>query len=239
MKQINELVQLPDANQQYLVHPLDLSTARRPFLVSWLLGIIGSPQVFAAVAALMWVLSNNFVVPFIAAGATLLFANLASAWFRREAWSNIPGKRRDADRRLLGLNLLAAVVQALALAAAVMILILWFANRDVSPEVVAFATGTVTAVTALMAVDVVVTAIRTRSGAAALAPAVNLLAVAAVSWWGFLIIAGRTGPLDISTVIMGAAVLLVVWGAWLAWTFWQRRRTVGGGTGGSKAAPAP
>lgn len=230
MKQINERVQLPDANDQYLVHPLDLAAARRPFLVSWLLGIIGSPQVFAAVAALMWVLSNNFVTPFIAAGSTLLFANLASAWFRREAWSNIPGKRRDAERRLLGLNLLAAVVQALALAAAVMILILWFANRDVSPEVVAFATGTVTAVTVLMAVDVVVTTVRTRSGAAALAPAVNLLAVAAVSWWGFLIIAGRTGPLDISTFIMGAVVLLLVWGAWLAWTFWQRRRTAGGGT---------
>lgn len=234
MKQINELVQLPDAKEHYLVHPLDLATARRPFLVSWLLGIIGSPQVFAAVAAFVWVLSNNFVAPFIAAGATLLFANLASAWFRREAWSNIPGKRRDTDRRLLGLNLLAAVVQALALAAAVMVLIVWFANRDVSPEVVAFATGTVTAVTALMAIDVVVTAIRTRSGAAALAPAVNLLAVGAVSWWGFLIIAGRTGPLDISTFIMGAVVLLVVWGAWLAWTLWQGRRTAGG----SAALPA-
>ena len=235
MNTINERVQLPDAATQYLVHPLDLQPARRPFLVAWLLGIIGSPQVFAAVAALAWVATNSFVVPFVAAGATLVFANLAASWFRREAWSHIPGKRRDTDRRLLGLNLLAAVVQALALAAAVMLLILWFANRAVSPEVVAFATGTVTAVTVLMAGDVVVTAIRTRSGAAALAPAVNLLAVAAVSWWGFLVIAGRTGPLDLSTFIAGAVVLLAVWGLWLAWTWWQRRRL---GRAGTAAAAA-
>ncbi|MET4058842.1 multisubunit Na+/H+ antiporter MnhE subunit [Arthrobacter sp. UYP6] len=238
MKQINERVQLPDATTHFLVHPLDLESARRPFLWSWVLGIIGSPQVFAAVAALTWVLSNNFVVPFISAGATLLFANLASAWFRREAWSNIPGKRRDTDRQLKGLSLLAAVLQALALAAAVMMLILWFANHAVSPEVVAFATGTVTALTLVMAIDVVVTAVRTRSGTAAMAPAVNLLAVAAVSWWGFLIIAGRTGPLNVSTFIAGAVVLLVVWGLWLAWSLWQRRRIGGGGAGGSKAAPA-
>lgn len=237
MKQINERVQLPDANRQYLVHPLDLEPARRPFLLSWALGIIGSPQVFAAVAALVWVLSNNFVAPFIAAGSTMLFGNLAAAWFRREAWSNIPGKRRDPDRRLLGLNLLAAVVQALALAAAAVLLILWFINRDVSPEVAAYATGTVTAVTVLMAVDVAVTAVRTRSGTAALAPAVNLLVVAAVSWWGFLVIAGRTGPLDVSTVIMGAAVLLTVWVLWLIWSAWQRRRIARGAAGGS-AAPA-
>ncbi|MBO0907937.1 MULTISPECIES: hypothetical protein [Arthrobacter] len=238
MKQINERVQLPDANEQYLVHPLDLAQARRPFLLAWVMGIIGSPQVFAAVAALVWVGSNNFVVPFIAAGSTMLFANLAAAWFRREAWSNIPGKRRDSDRRLLGLNLLAAVVQALALAAAAVVLILWFINRTVSPEVAAFATGTVTAITVLMAVDMVATAVRSRSGTAALAPAVNLLVVAAVSWWGFLVIAGRTGPLDVSTVIMGAAVLLAVWGLWLIWSLWQRRRIARGPTGGSAASAA-
>ena len=234
MKSIKERVQLPDANEHYLVHPLDLPPVRRTFLLAWVLGIAGSPQVFAGVAALVWVLTNNFVLPFFAAGTTLLLANLAAAWFRRAAWSNIPAKRRDTDRRLRGLNLLAAVIQALVLAAGVMLLILWFANRSVSPEVVAFATGTVTAVTLLMAVDVVATAVRTRSGAEVLGPLVNLLAVAAVSWWGFLVIAGRTGPLAVSTVVMGAVVLLVVWGAWLAWTLWQRRRIAGG----SGAAPA-
>ncbi|GAA3290148.1 hypothetical protein ACFFON_09640 [Arthrobacter citreus] len=235
MKSINERVSLPDAQTHYLVHPLDVEPARRPFFTSWVLGILGSPQVFAAAAALMWVLTNSFVIPFIAAGSLLLFANLASAYFRRTAWGFIPGKRRDSDRQLRGLNLLAAVLEALALAAAVILLILWFANRDVSPEVAAFAAGTVCAVAVLMAADVVVTAVRTRSGAAVLAPLVNLLAVAAVSWWGFLVIAGRTGPLDVSTAIAGAAVLLLVWGAWLAWTVWQRRRVARAGSAAAAA----
>lgn len=224
MKSIKEQVALPDATTHFLVHPLDLEAARRPFINSWVFAIIGSPQVFAAVAALVWVLSNNFVAPFLAAGSTLLFANLASAWFRREAWGYIPGKRRDTERRLRGMNLLAAVIEALALAAAVVLLILWFADRAVSPEVVAFATGTVTAVALLMAAEVVVTAVRTRNGAEVLVPLVNLLAVASVSWWGFLVLAGRTGTLNVSTAVAGAVVLLVVWGTWLAWTLWQRRR---------------
>lgn len=235
MNSINERVTLPDPKTHYLVHPLDLEPARRPFLISWVLAIVGSPQVFAAVAALVWVLSNNFVAPFIAAGATLIFANLAASYFRRKAWGYVPGKRRDTERRMRGLDLLAAVVQALALAAAVMLLILWFANRDVSPEVAAFAAGTVCAVAVLMAADVVVTAVKTRSGAAVMAPLVNLLAVAAVSWWGFLVIAGRTGPLSWSTALAGAAVLLLVWGIWLAWTLWQRRRIARGSTAASTA----
>lgn len=235
MNSINERVTLPDPKTHYLVHPLDLEPARRPFLISWVLAIVGSPQVFAAVAALVWVLSNNFVAPFIAAGATLIFANLAASYFRRKAWGYVPGKRRDTERRMRGLDLLAAVVQALALAAAVMLLILWFANRDVSPEVAAFAAGTVCAVAVLMAADVVVTAVKTRSGAAVMAPLVNLLAVAAVSWWGFLVIAGRTGPLSWSTALTGAAVLLLVWGIWLAWTLWQRRRIARGSTAASTA----
>lgn len=237
MKSPNERVALPDAKTHYLVHPLDLEPARRPYLISWGLGILGSPQVFAAVAAVAWVLSNSFVIPFIAAGATLLFANLAASYFRRTAWGYIPGKRRDSERQLRGLNLLAAVIEALALAAAVITLILWFADRDVSPEVAAFAAGTVCAVAVLMAADVVVTAVRTRSGAAVMAPLVNLLAVAAVSWWGFLVIAGRTGPLSWSTALAGAAVLVLVWGIWLAWTLWQRRRVARGGSAGP-AAPA-
>ena len=235
MKSTNERVSLPDAQTHYLVHPLDVEPARRPYILSWVLGILGSPQMFAAAAALMWVLTNSFVIPFIAAGSLLLFANLASAYYRRTAWGFIPGKRRDSERRLRGLDLLAAVVQALALAAAVITLILWFANRDVSPEVAAFAAGTVCAVAVLMAADVVVTAVKTRSGAAVLAPLVNLLAVAAVSWWGFLVIAGRTGPLSWSTAISGAAVLLLVWGIWLAWTVWQRRRIAQAGSAAAAA----
>lgn len=235
MKQINEQVLLPDPKTHFLVHPLDVAPARRPYLISWVLGIIGSPQVFAAAAALGWVLSNNFVVPFLAGGSTLILGNLAATYFRRQAWSFVPGKRRDTERRLRGLDLAAAVLEALALAAAMLMLILWFANRDISPEVVAFAAGTVGAVAALMAIDVVVTAVRTRSGAAVLGPLVNLLAVAAASWWGFLVIAGRTGPLSWSLVAAGALVLLFVWALWLLWWTWQQRRI--GQQGAPKSAP--
>jgi hypothetical protein len=56
-----------------------------------------------------------------------------------------------------------------------------------------------------------------------------------VSWWGFLVIAGRTGPLSWSTAIAGAAVLLLVWGIWLAWTVWQRRRIARTGSAAAAA----
>jgi hypothetical protein len=98
MREITELVDLPDPTIQPLVHPLDLPEARRPFRISWLLAALTSPAIGLCVAALIWFASGNYVVPVLAGLAVIGLGALASHWFAGQAWAFIPRKRQDHAR---------------------------------------------------------------------------------------------------------------------------------------------
>lgn len=227
MKPINEQVQLPDPQQQYLVHPVDLPAARKEYLKGWWFGVAATPQVFTALLAGMWVISNNYVTPFLAPLTVLVIGTFSSSRFIRAAWDYIPRKRHDADRRLTGLAVAAAWIKALALLAGLVIFLFWAAAQDFGSSFSSYPLGMGAAVVLIMAFDLAAKWVRgPRATADMLAGLLTFLVVAGAVAGGFALLPDSAARgLPRSGLLAGAATMVVVWLLWLAYSAWQSRRS--------------
>ncbi|HKW06637.1 MAG TPA: hypothetical protein VJS19_03610 [Candidatus Dormibacteraeota bacterium] len=102
MNQVREVVELPNVNQQLLVHPLDVADARGMFRNAWLIAELTSPAAALGVAAVIWYLSGSFVIPLIAAVVLVVAGTLSTTLLRAESWAFIPRRRQDRSRPLPG-----------------------------------------------------------------------------------------------------------------------------------------
>jgi hypothetical protein len=153
MTTIREVVQLPDAHIQPLVHPLDIWEARKAFAVWWWLTWLVHPTVFLALFAALWHLNRTFVIPLLAPTTVLACAVLARAYYAREAWAFIPRKRQDVTRPLpAAWVLFGSLLHALLLGAVLLWGVWWLMDTDLPSGVAAYAVGTGLAVAVLMLV---------------------------------------------------------------------------------------
>jgi len=225
MNPIEEKVQLPDPETQFLVHPLDLAGARKEFLVGWWLGIVATPQVYTALMAFFWAVSNNYATPILVPLVIVVVAGWISSKLKRGAWDYIPRKRHDQDRQLTVLNIAASLLNSLALFAGLLIFMAWTASSDLVPGFSAYPLGMGSAIVLIMAGELVVKLLRRRSTEVA-SQAISLLVVAGAVGLGFGILpAGRElAPMDL---LPGAAILLGVWLTWLLFGQAEARRNHG------------
>ncbi|MQA77380.1 MAG: hypothetical protein GEV10_02680 [Streptosporangiales bacterium] len=224
MREITEIVDLPDAAVQPLVHPLDLRDARQPFRRSQLIGMLASPAVGVCVAALIWFVSSGYVGPLVAGCAIVGFGALAGHLAREQAWAYIPRKRQDRRRALpLAWELGSALVLGVVLAVALILVVVRLARPDLTPDVREYTFGMGVAVGLLLAGDVVVTLVR-GGGRRALRTTAGLLAVAACLVAAYVTLFDTAGSATSSTVVAGIVSMLVVGAGVGVWKYVEYRR---------------
>lgn len=228
MKPIAEKVQLPDPEQLFLVHPLDLPAARSEYLKGWWLGIAATPQVFTALLAALWVVSNNRVTPVVVPLAFTVVAGFAGARFTRASWDYIPRRRHDSQRRLAHLSLAAATIKALSLLAGLVTFLFWADAQGFSGSFSSYPLGMGAALTVILATELAVGVGRGRSEQAdILAGLLTLIVAASAVWAGFALLQDPADSLQWTGLLAGGLTLAVVWMAWLGYSAWQVRRNHG------------
>ncbi|MBT2588185.1 hypothetical protein [Arthrobacter sp. ISL-95] len=225
MNPIEEKVQLPDPETQFLVHPLDLPGARKEFLMGWWLGIVATPQVYTALLAFFWAVSNNYVTPVLVPLVLVVIAGWISSKLTLGAWDYIPRKRHDKDRRMTLMTIAASLITSLALFAGLLTFMVWAASQGLVPGFSAYPLGMGAAIVLIKAGELVVKLVRNRSVELA-SDAISLVVVAGAVGIGFGILpAGRElAPVEL---LPGAAILLGVWLSWLLFTQVEARRNHG------------
>ncbi|WP_346925636.1 hypothetical protein [uncultured Arthrobacter sp.] len=228
MKPIEEQVQLPDPEQQFFVHPLDLPAARGEYLKGWWLGIVATPQMFTALLAALWVISNNRVTPVLVPLVLTVVAGFVGSQFTRAAWDYIPRRRHDRHRRMTRLALAAASIKALSLLAGLVIFLFWADAQGFSGSFSSYPLGMSAALVLILAIDLVVGLGRGRSEPGdILGGLLTLLAAAAAVWGGFALLPDPADSLPWTGLLAGAATLAVVWVGWLGYSAWQTQRNHG------------
>src|SRR5699024_975044 len=131
MKEIKEVVDLPSVKAKPWLHPLDIAPARRPYLISWLLRRLASLPVAFLFGVVLWVIGNNYIIPFVVPLIVLVTAALAAELEAGQAWGYIPGKRMDTQRDSGALaQVMNSFIEALALVSGLLILIGWVSTHD-------------------------------------------------------------------------------------------------------------
>lgn len=225
MNPIEEKVQLPDPETQFLVHPVDLPGARKEFLTGWWLGIIATPQVYTALLAFFWAVSNNYVTPVLVPLALVLIAGWISSKLTRGAWDYIPRKRHDKERRMPVLLIGGALIKSAALLVGLIVFMVWSTSQDFVPGFSAYPLGMGAAIVVIMLGELVVKLLRRRT--LHLVPeALSIVVVVAAVWMGFALLpAGHElAPVDL---LPGVAILVGVWLTWLLFTQIEARRNHG------------
>lgn len=180
MKEIKEVVDLPSTEAQPLLHPLDVAAARKPHLISWWLRRLASLPVAFLVGVVLWVISDNVVIPIVVPLVVLTMAALAAEYFASHAWSYIPRKRMDRQRDSGALpQLITSFIDALALVSGLLILIAWVSTRNFSATVEEFTIGAGAGIAVLQIAEIVAATVRRPRGWMAIAS--RLLALAAVA----------------------------------------------------------
>ncbi|MGR0161285.1 hypothetical protein [Paenarthrobacter nitroguajacolicus] len=225
MNPIEEKVQLPDPETQFLVHPLDLPGARKEYLAGWWLRVLATPQVYTALLAFFWAVSNNYVTPVRVPLVLVVIAGWIGSKLTREAWDYIPRKRHDKDRRMTGMTIAASLISSLALFAGLLTFMAWAAAQDLVPGFSAYPLGMGVAIVLIMAGELVVKLVRRRSIEVA-SEAISLAVVAAAVWIGFGVLPeGRElAPVEL---LPGAAILVGIWLTWLLFAKIEARRNHG------------
>lgn len=222
MNPIEEKVQLPDPQTQFLVHPLDLPAARKEFLLGWWLGVFATPQVYTALLAFFWAVSNNYVTPVLVPLVLVVIAGWVGSRLTRGAWDYIPRKRHDRQRRLPGLRISAALVTSLALLAGLVVFMLWASGQDFVPGFSAYPLGMGSAIVLIMVLELVVKLVRRRT--LEIVPQVLSTVVVAIALClGFVLLPPGDAP-GVPEMLPGAAILVGVWLIWLLFTTTESRR---------------
>ncbi|MFK0041492.1 hypothetical protein ACIQTW_16805 [Paenarthrobacter sp. NPDC090517] len=225
MNPIEEKVQLPDPETQFLVHPVDLPGARKEFLTGWWLGIIATPQVYTALLAFFWAVSNNYVTPVLVPLALVLVAGWISSKLTRGAWDYIPRKRHDKERRIPVLLTGGALIKSSALLVGLIVFMVWSTSQDFVPGFSAYPLGMGAAIVVIMLGELAAKLLRRRT--LDLVPeALSIVVVVVALWMGFALLpAGRElAPVDL---LPGVAILVGVWLTWLLFTQVEARRNHG------------
>lgn len=230
MKTIRETVDLPDAAEQPLVHPLDLVESRRPFIVSWWLSFLAAPSVVFLLAAVLWTVSNNYVTPILIPLIIAVGSGLLSRVLRQEAWAYIPRKRQDTSRPLPGVwSALSAAISTVSLLSGLVLLTFWVVDRGADPGVLGYILGTGIGIIVLIIAGMLWTAAIPTQTDAALggwgAQWVRLIAVSGAVVLGYLIVDSRddTNDIAISDLLLGAGVIIAIQVLW--WLIAARRST--------------
>ncbi len=230
---LNEIVDLPDPDTQPLVHPLDLPQARQPFLASWWLSLLAGPPIVFALAALLWVVSNNYVTPVLVPLGTGIAAAFASAFAAREAWAYIPRRRQDTDRRLPGRwSVLGTVLPSAGLLVGLLLVVFWMRTHEVSGPVAAYTIGSGAMIAVLMLLTVITRLIAGRPRPTASTVTADLLCWAAVTValvYGYHTFTAF-GPdhLRWQDMAGGAVVILAIQVFWTLWANRGRRKAAVG-----------
>ena len=220
---MEEIVALPDAATQPLVHPLDLPEARALYRRGRLVAALTSLPVATLVAAIVAYLSGGWAGPVAVFLAMTVFGALAARWFTDRAWDYIPRKRQDRDRPLpRSWEIGSAAVLALVLGVALLLIVFRLDDADVPVEVRAYTFGMCAVAALLVLGDAVVGLLRPAGRRRALAAlpgvAVVLLAtvLAYVNWFDG---DARSPMVFWGAVTMAGAAVLVGAGR-----LWDRRR---------------
>jgi hypothetical protein len=221
---ISELVDLPDPGVQPLVHPLDLPEARRAFRAHWLIATLTDPPVGLLGAALLWFATHSPVWPVIVG---LLIVVIG--WFARRpcldtAWSFIPNRRQDRQRRLpLGWELVSRTLFAVLLAAGLLLVAIRLGRPDVVVEARECAFGVGAAYGVVVLGEFAVRSARGRSVRDTLLGLPLVIGVLGVTGAAYPILFGRTGVGSVSWLLWGFGSWLVLCVIALAWQYRNRR----------------
>lgn len=225
MNSIEERVPLPDPQHRYKVHPMDLAEGREDYLKGWWLGVLASPQLFLAMAAALWLISNNVVTPVLVPLAVSGTAGFAGMCFVSRAWDFIPGKRQDINRVLTGLTIAAESVKALALLLGVVLLLSWAVASAVPTDVITYSLGAGLAVVAIMLGELAVKSVRgTLTIIDVITRGLGTVSVVTAVWICLQVLPATGSGINLPVLVMGGAVLTAVWVLWLLYAGRQSRR---------------
>lgn len=231
MKTIRETVDLPDAAKQPLVHPLDLVDSRKPFIVSWWLAIVAMPTVTFLLAAVLWVVSNNYITPILVPVSIAVGSSLLGDVLQKEAWAYIPRRRQDVARPVPALWLmLRDAISTASLLAGLVLLTLWVVDRGYGTGVIGYMLGTGAGIVVLMIAGILwsVTAPAPSSTlpGSRTTQIVRIVAVSGAVLMAYLIIDSRydATELAMSDILTGAVFIIAVQLGWWILAFRRASR---------------
>ena len=213
MKEIKEVVDLPSVEAKPLLHPLDVAPARKPYLISWLLRRLASVPVALLFGVVLWVISNNYLTPFVVPLIVLVSAALAAEFYAGQAWSYIPGKRMDTQRDSGALaQVLNSFIDALALVSGLLILIAWVSTQEFTEGIEEVTIGVGAGIAVMQFAEVIVAVARRRrdwvavsSKLLALAAVVLAVVVASVT-----LIGDQWGTESLRLALIGGATIIAI-----------------------------
>lgn len=208
-----EIVDLPDAAVQPLVHPLDLPEARRWFLRLWLLRVVTSCPVAVCVAGLVWFATQSYVAPLVAGGVLIAIGAVAGHYLSDCAWEYIPRRRQDRLRPLpVTWELGESILFALLLAAVVLLVAQRLGQPDVSVEVreVVFGMGAAVAVLVVVEFGGKLILPRGRARRTVWFSLPSVLVVLGTVAVAYTILFGVAEPESLTLVVAGVAAMLIM-----------------------------
>lgn len=211
MKDITEIVDLPDPAAQSLVHPLDLAPARTPFRRAWLVDTLTNAAAGVSVAAVVWFATRNYVVPLLAGAAHIALGAYAARTLREQAWAFIPRKRQDRARPLpLAWELTSAVTVGALLVVAMALVAIRMDQLGLSGDVREFTIGAGAGVVLILVGELVGALWRGPGGRVrALLTVTKVLAAAGGVAIAYATVIGSAGPRTWTNVAWGAATIMV------------------------------
>ncbi|WP_120002783.1 hypothetical protein [Nesterenkonia muleiensis] len=217
MKEIKEVIDLPSAQTNPLVHPLDVPPARRPYLAAWWLRRLASLPVAFLAGVALWVISTHVVTPIVVPIVVLTLAALAAEYYAGQAWDYIPRKRQDRGRGAAALlQLAASFIDAIALVASLLILIGWVSTHSFSENVEEFAVGAGAGIALLQLAQLIATLLRRPREWMGIASRLLALVavVVAVLVASATLIADQWSRESIELALMGGATMIVIQLSW-------------------------
>lgn len=221
---MHEAVALPDPAVKRLLHPIDLPEARSLYRRGWWFGRLCSLPVVAAIGAVVWLLSGNLLATVAAPSSTFVIAFIASRWHNARAWDFIPRKRQDADGAG-SWELLAAVLDAVALVVTALALLVATGSRPLSDGVIAFVVGAGAGVAVVQIIELMA-AIAGKQRSIALFEGFIMLAAVAVSTVTVAAVGlgGQWTREYLMSATMGATTILLAQSLWWFFTVVRNRR---------------
>lgn len=224
MNDMHEAVTLPDPTVRQMLHPTDLREARGLYARGWWFGRLCSIPVVVAIGAVIWAISGNLLATILAPLSTLAVGLLASRWFTSRAWDYIPRKRHDKNGAA-SWQLLATLIDALALLVIAAALILAENAQPMAEGVVAFATGAGIGVALIQAGELIPGLVQGTDGHLTVRRLILLIAVTVSAvCLGVFGLDDEWGRDAFVAAVMGAASTLLAQAAWWVTTALQGRR---------------
>ncbi len=184
------------------------------------------PQVYTALLAFFWAVSNNYVTPVLVPLAWCLLPDGSAPSSPEAHGTTFHGSATTRSGGFRSCSLVGALIKSSALLVGLIVFMVWSTSQDFVPGFSAYPLGMGAAIVVIMLGGELVAKLLRRRTLDLVPEALSIVVVVVAVWMGFALLpAGRElAPVDL---LPGVAILVGVWLTWLLFTQIEARHNHG------------